>query len=171
VTSQHGEDAVIESLVSKLENCGRVFVEIGIAANENNTNALARAGWTGHVVERHPKRCASYRRHGFPVTVHEMTVTPENLPSLPLEPDVFSLDIDSFDYSVAAALLQKGFRPRIAVLEYNRNFSGIKFMPWGPTDKYVNFGASLDAWRALWEPLGYVFVGTEAQVNCFFVRC
>lgn len=172
MTSQHNEDEIIASLVAGLKECGRVFVEIGIAAHENNTNALAELGWAGHVVEKHPKRCAAYRRRGYRATVHQMAVTPDSLPELPSEPDVFSLDIDSFDYPVAEALLRRGFRPKIAALEYNKRWGGARFMPFGPTDKQENFGASLGAWKDLWEPLGYRFAGTDAsETNCFFVRC
>lgn len=172
MTSQNNEDKIIASLVAELKGCGRVFVEIGIAAHENNTNALAEAGWTGHVVEKNRKRCEAYRRRGYPVVVHEMTVTPDRLPAIPLAADVFSLDIDSYDYAIAEALLRRGFRPKIAVLEYNKKWSGVRFMPFGPTDKLENFGASLGAWKVLWESLGYRFAGTDAsETNCFFVRC
>lgn len=169
MSSQHDEDAIIARLVPPVG----VFVEIGIAAHENNTNALAKAGWTGHVVEKNPKRCAAYRRLGYRVTVHEMEVTPKNLPDIPLTPDLFSLDIDGHDYPVAEALLARGLRPSVVVLEYNKEFSGRQFMPWpGKTDKRGNFGASLGAWHELWEPLGYRFVGTDSsKTNCFFIQC
>jgi hypothetical protein len=93
-------------------------------------------------------------------------------------PDVFSLDIDSMDYHVAAALLDRGFRPKIAIVEYNSAFGpeqavsipheeGFNRHRAHPSGWY--YGVSVMGLRRLFEGRGYRFVTVEQNgVNAFF---
>jgi hypothetical protein len=93
-------------------------------------------------------------------------------------PDFFSLDIDGIDYYVARELLEAGFRPKVVCCEYNsflahrpltvvydEAFARYRYDP----QRGLYFGASVAAWRHLFEPAGYRFCGVEsAGVNAFF---
>ena len=178
--SQNGEDGIIDYLIRRLQECGRTFVEIGSGSGkQNNTTCLAQQGWSGTVFDRRPKRIDNYRKRGLSaVAAHIMEVKPEHaadvLALVPRTPDVFSLDIDGFDYHVAAALLGLGFRPAIAVLEYNASFVDDPVTipyPLPLPVKHSYFGCGVAEWRKLFEPAGYSFVTVEtAGVNAFFVR-
>lgn len=186
--SQNGEDGILAYLARGLVDNRRLFVEIGTSGGRQcNTTALARAGWSGHAVEARGYRVKKYlttaEEFGFRdrVEVHCMTVTPANVPDLaarvPADPDVFSLDIDGADWHVAAALLANGFRPKIAVVEYNAAFGRQPLTvpleaPPAPYElRHCYFGCSIEAWKRLWEPFGYRFVTVESSgINAFFVR-
>ena len=94
-------------------------------------------------------------------------------------PDVFSLDIDGFDYYVADALLHIGFRPKIFVVEYNSAFGPERSVtvpykePFNRHREHPSgfyFGASITALRHLFDRHQYRFVTVDANgVNAFFV--
>ena len=150
------------------------FVEIGVGTGvENNTVALAERGWRGVWLGDEPLVW-------YPTTVHfvQATVTPENVKDLlqraPIRVDVFSLDIDGNDYWVGKVVIPL-LMPRIVIVEYYAPAGGTHWvMPYTPNYRWHQgqpCGASLDAWRALLEPLGYSLVYTTfRQVNAFFVR-
>jgi hypothetical protein len=94
------------------------------------------------------------------------------------DPDVFSLDIDSVDYFVAEALIDRILRPKILVIEYNSTFGPERAVtipyqfPFNrhrahPTGYY--YGVSVMGLRHLLEGRGYRFVTVEQNgVNAFF---
>lgn len=172
-SSQNGEDGIIQHLLGSIDASEKTLVEIGAGSgSKNNSRYLLEHGWTGELFEKRwlgKLREASESWPGVSVSgpVDHKTVEVENL-----EPVLFSLDIDSTDYWVASRLLESGFRPQIAVLEYN---AAIDPMPASvlPDREYndVYFGCSLAAWQKLWRPLGYLFVTVcTAGINAFFVR-
>lgn len=187
--SQNGEDGIIDYLlrcctpVSAESRDGLpepMFVEIGCGSGKkNNTTNLVLQGWGGIAIDRRRSCIDSYRRRRwFRTAAYCIEVTAENAHELfdilPPAPGLFSLDIDSIDWHVAAALLGRGFRPDVMVLEYNATF-GLEPLTvparQKQTDKRGYFGAGVMAWRHLLEPLGYRFVTVETSgTNCFFVR-
>ena len=185
VFSQNGEDGVIEALFRCIGTAGGRFVEFGIEAGvEGNCVFLAEVlGWSGVFMEADAEKWAvAARRYRDRPEVRVLctTVTPDNINSLILdagfgdEIDVLSIDIDSHDYWVWAAIT--AVSPRLVVIEYN---SHIPYpdarvqpladkLPWQGTDY---FGASLGALEQLGKRLGYHLVYTDlAGVNAFFVR-
>jgi hypothetical protein len=178
--SQNGEDGIIAHLIDGLTTPGTKFVEIGCGSGkENNTTHLVKSrGWSGFVYDAKGSRIKEYRERGFKdVRAEHMLVTPENALEIVLmcaTPDVFSLDIDSTDWHVLKAMLQAGFRPRIAVLEYNATFMELPYtVParMRHSVKDVYFGASVTAWVRLMSPFGYEFVTVDsAGVNAVFVK-
>lgn len=184
--SQNGEDGIVDYLVTNLVAPYPMrFVEIGCGSGgKNNTTNLVKQGWSGVVFDRSEAKIARYRSRGFDrVTTYAETVVPESAASIVKrcgsDPCVFSLDIDSHDYHVASSLLIEGFRPAIAVLEYNAAFGDRALtVPYpvpktgtGKFNKYHYFGCGVSAWRALWGRHGYRFVTVDsAGVNAFFVR-
>lgn len=189
--SQNGEDGIAEFLINQLRESNRYFVEIGASdGTENNTSwfAVARR-WQGVMVEGDAAKAAygAFIMGGLNIGVRVLNrfVDLDSLDALcgefgEMEPDFFSLDIDGIDYHVAEGLLARGFRPRIAVVEYNSCFGHERAVtiPYAPRFDYraahssqLYYGASVAAWRKLWEGAGYRFVTVDGNgVNAFFVR-
>ena len=185
IDSQNGEDGIIAFLVDALDDCDRRYLEIGCGSGKrNNCTQLARQGWFGIAIDRKHKRIGEYRARCKADGIEHIqlvadTLTQDNAPdyaAMMPDPDVFSIDIDSIDWHVAKAMLEAGFRPKIAVCEYNAGFMAhpvtvpYKF-PFTDGPKHIYFGASVEAWKSLWQPYGYRFVTVESTgVNCFFAR-
>jgi hypothetical protein len=128
--SQNEEDGMTLALLAAAGVTGRTFVEIGSGINGGNSGFLAEEfGWRGLMVEMNPERAAQCRRRfGDPgrVTCISAEVNPGNVNALLAEHgftgeiDLFSLDIDSFDYWVFEAMTVCS--PRVLILEYNGYF-------------------------------------------------
>lgn len=182
--SQNEEDGYVVAL---LKHCGapnRTFVELGSGRSGGNSGLLAHsAGWRGLMVEANSGSAeVAARRYGLTgrVAVVNDFVTPENVDrlieqaGLTGEIDLFSLDIDSFDYWVFKAMT--ACWPRLAILEYNDRF-GPSLRVTVPADaseldrRRMYFGASLAALTALAAEKGYRLVGCDLSgTNAFFVR-
>jgi len=179
--SQHGEDGIIDYLCSQLLEPTRFFFEIGAANGiENCTAWLAFAKChAGIWVEGDGALCEQARAiiKGLIWNVHVINrfATPESVPALLkmcpyLQPDVFSLDIDSIDYHVASKVLELGRRPKIWVVEYNSAFGPERkvsipyireFNRWSAHPSGLYYGCSIAGWRALFSRYGYTFVTVE----------
>jgi hypothetical protein len=95
------------------------------------------------------------------------------------DPDVFSLDVDGIDYHIAARILELGFRPKLWVVEYNPTFGPERsvavpysedFVRWRAHESGLYYGASVAAWRKLFEGYAYEFITTDKSgTNAFFV--
>lgn len=185
ISSQGGEDGVIAELVRQIGAPGKFFVEFGAeAGQEANCLLLAeRFGWSGLFMEGDPEKFqqlqAKYSRVPEVQTACEM-VYAENLEdllakhSVPREPDLFSIDIDSNDWYVWKAL--QNYHPRILIIEYNGQIHPDlevvipqdNELVWEGNDYY---GASISAMRRLGKEKGYELVHTNTWgVNAFFVR-
>lgn len=188
--SQHGEDGIIDYLCSRLLNPTRFFFEIGAANGIQNCTAwLAFAKSYGGVwVEGNPALCNQARAsiEGAIWNVHVVNrfVSPESVPALlkmcpHIQPDVFSLDIDSIDYHVASRILELGSRPKIWVVEYNSVFGPERkvsvpctpgFDRWSGHPSGLYYGCSISGWRSLFSAHNYVFVTVEQSgCNAFFI--
>lgn len=189
--SQNGEDGIAEHLLGMLPRPNRFFVEIGASdGTENNSSWFAVAHrWQGVMVEGDPDKAAygAFIMGGLNIGVRVLNrfVARDNLDSLcrefgEMEPDYFSLDIDGIDYYVAEGLLQRGFRPKVVVVEYNSCFGpdqaitipyAAEFNFRTAHESNLYYGVSLAAWRKLWEGAGYRFVTVDCNgVNAFFMR-
>jgi len=188
--SQHGEDGIIDYLSHRLISKNQYFVEIGAADGLENCSSwlsLAR-GYGGVMVEGDPNLSEMCRRllanRVWNVQVVNLMVNPENVQSLMKlcpykDPDVFILDIDSFDYYILNKILVLGFRPKIVVVEYNSAFGPEQivtvpykpgFSRWSEHPSGLYYGVSIQAWRALLCQHGYHFLTVESSgVNAFFV--
>lgn len=162
----------------------RRFVEIGSGASGGNSGLLAQEfGWRGLMVDYDARSVAKCReRFGDAERVrcehHE--VTPGNIDQiiadhgLTGEVDLFSLDIDSFDYWVLQAMT--ACSPRVMVLEYNANF-GVEQAVTIPLDAPLEgspkgyHGASLAALTRLSAEKGYRLLACDPSgTNAFFLR-
>jgi hypothetical protein len=187
--SQNGEDGIIDYLCSRLLRPNRYFIEIGAANGlENNTTWLALARrYGGLMIDGDPSKVAecrtTFQRLNWALEFAALMVNREtfrdvaNL-ALVSNPDLFSLDIDSMDYHVARAALDSGFRPKIAIVEYNSCFGPDRAVT-VPYSTGFNrhrahrsgyyYGVSVSGLRRLFEGNGYQFVTVEQNgLNAFF---
>ena len=189
-SSQNGEDGIIAFLAGGLKENGRRFLEIGTSdGRENNTIELLSDGWSGVGIDGSGARIADYAQRvaGTPmaarITLSRLMVNWGNCIGVfaltgDRSPDFFSLDIDCIDYYIAHRLFRLGLRPAIICCEFNpffgaraittvydEAFARYRYDP----QRGLYFGASVAAWRHLFEPLGYRFIGVDsAGVNAFF---
>lgn len=191
INSQNGEDGIFEFLVSQLISPNKFFIEIGCSDGaENNSRNLIRLGMRGTGVDISWKKLLKHKlelnklQEGNQIKLRCMKITINNCHEIlkwhGKNPDIFSLDIDSYDYYIAESLLKAGFRPSIACLETNtflgdspitvdyiENHSRYQLQP-----QYgLYFGASPNAWRNLWKQYGYHSLGLDSSgTNIFFVH-
>ena len=192
INSQNGEDGILEALASYLKNPKYTFLEIGCSdGRENNSTYLLKKNWTGLGIDMSRENISHFAKMADEMgcagqlqllagTVSYFTVTEVMDFFVDIEPDIFSLDIDSIDYYVMYKFLVEGFRPKIicaefnsflgsglVTVEYKEHFRRYEFDP----ERGLYFGVALNAYRWLLEPYGYKFVGVDkAGVNAFFVR-
>jgi len=175
ISSQNGEDGILEAVFVKIGTTNKYFVEFGSGdTHECNTLYLSRCkGWKGLWMD------ATYLdRRG---RVKQERITAENIEALfqkhhvPQEFDLLSIDIDGNDYWVWKAITN--YHPRVVAIEYNSTIppTESKTIPYDPNhmwDGSTNFfGASLLALKELGEQKGYTLIGCEnSGTNAFFVK-
>ena len=176
VYSQNGEDGIIEFLLDYVSLDQKNFLEIGWGRGSVNCckNLAMNHNFTGTGIDRKRQKI---NVENVNVIVKEITV--EHIVYIISlegnEPTVFSLDIDSYDWHLLKALLLKNFKPKIICHEYNSLL--------GPTlsitrslnkdtvyDKYILYGASLQAYKKILSS-EYNFITVDsAGVNAFWLR-
>lgn len=173
ISSQNGEDGVIEAIFAEIGETNRYFVEFGVeGAVECNTAQLLVRGWQGLMMDY-----TGVSKNPL-ADVKKEFITAENINDLfrkydvPQQFDLCSIDIDGNDWYVWKAL---EYRPRVMVMEYNSHVPphlcrSIKYEPmfqWHGTDY---FGASLLALQRLGELKGYTLIYCESNgANAFFL--
>jgi hypothetical protein len=190
VSSQWGEDGILDWLIERLEVPTNSFVEFGVENyQEANTRfLLENRNWRGSVIDGSAENIAQLKREPI-CWRHDLTakcafVTRENINELIRsagycgEIGLLSIDIDGNDYWVWERI--EAVNPIICVCEYNAVFGDIcpitipcdrDFVRTRTHHSNLYFGASIAALRLLAEKKGYQFVGTNsAGVNAFFVR-
>jgi hypothetical protein len=182
--SQNEEDGVTLALLKLAGTPNRTFVEIGSGASGGNSGVLAQEfGWRGLMVDIDEAKIAKARAKfgaNDRVSFEAVAVTPKNINALiehhglAGEVDLFSLDIDSFDYWVLEAMT--ACQPRVMILEYNGNFGAERSLSIArDTDmsKAVKgfHGASLVALTKLAAAKNYKLLACdESGTNAFYLR-
>lgn len=190
VSSQFGEDGIIEWLCQRIPGVSRCFVEFGVEsfAEANTRFLIENRGWRGLVLDgnedymRDLRDQALYWRHDL--TAVSAFVTAENINALVREHGfagelgILSIDIDGNDYWVLEAI--DCVQPAIIICEVNGVFGDLRAVtvPYRPDfqrfDAHYSgqyFGCSLIALQGLCKRRGYTFVGTNSNgINAFFVR-
>lgn len=194
ITSQGGENGIIAAILARIGVTNRFAIEFGgyDAKFLSNIYPLwAEQGFKGLLIEGDPGVHAKITRQIEELTrarsvsgsaaVLNRWVQPDGpdsldailasvAPPLPLgpvpsEPDVLSIDIDSYDHAVWEGL--KNFRPRVVLVEHNATIP--------PPFKViarrggVPIGNSAAALVELGRAKGYTLVACT-QFNCIFVR-
>jgi len=203
VYSQNGEDGIIEFLVNRLNSSNKILLEIGCAnGKQNNSSYLCdKFNYTGLVIDGKysEQEYKSYtKQFSNPPKFLKMMIEPEMADIIlkelnNKEPDFFSLDIDGIDYYITKELFDRGFRPKIIVVEYNSSFGPEKNI----TIKYERnfdrkknkirlgsralhkkmdrsrnyYGTSIMAWKKFFSRLEYKFLTVESNgTNAFFIN-
>jgi hypothetical protein len=175
VFSQNREDGIIEKLCSFLNSSNHRAIEIGSSDGIQNMihNLIENHNYQGLGHDMIPQvwEHKNYHHVVGPIKLDNLEEIVQQWPTV--EPDFFSLDIDSYDFWVLKKLLYKfNFRPSIMCIEYLGYY--------GPNDvcsvksdlyRYRNYkcGASLSAYKQLTAKFGYEFFTCDTMgVNCFF---
>ncbi len=187
VSSQNGEDGVIVEILRRAGTReSPYFVEFGAEVGaEGNCVFLADVlGWSGLLIEADPelhRRLTVKYRLSQSVQTRHRFVTAESVQEIfdaagvPVDFDVLSIDIDSQDWWIWRAIAR--FRPRVVIVEYNAGLPADSRLAEpehheNPVKGFTTFfGASIGAFQALGEAMGYRLVHTELTgANAFFVR-
>lgn len=190
VSSQWGEDGIIQHLIRTVPIAQRIFVEFGV---ENYTEAntrflLTNNNWSGLILDgsedniRAVKKEAIYWRHNLKAVA--AFITRENINTLLRdnglsgEIGLLSVDVDGNDYWIWESI--DVVNPALVVVEYNARFGPERavtvpydaaFVRSTAHHSMIYYGASLAAFVALGRRKGYDFVGANtAGNNAFFVR-
>lgn len=180
--SQHGEDGIIEVMTNAIRQPNRFVLEIGWGdGTMNMSRNLIEQGWQGIGIDMyHSPHQSVNLPPGF--EYRQQCISPGNLEDTirgtPFDLDFFSLDIDSYDFDIAARLLDLGYRPKTVCVEFNHRF-GPKVQASFPYldgsrpkrvfNKHHFHGVSLAKYQALWQRHGYRFFGFDAAyINLFF---
>ena len=179
VTSEHGEDGILERIFAVMGEGGRWCVELGALNGTHGSNVwrlITEKRWSAVAIEADQtyfeKLQEVYR--GFAVDCVNAFVSFEGENSLdqilsrtpiPHNFDLLSLDIDGNDYHVWESLVT--YRPRVVVIEFNPSIpDDVLFIQ--PKDMRVQQGSSLRALVELGKSKGYELVATT-QSNALFV--
>lgn len=190
VSSQWGEDGIIQYLLSKIPINNKVFIEFGVENyTESNTRFLLQNNqWSGLVIDgseeniNYIKNDKIYWSSNLKAVCSFVDI--DNINELFLNNGVsgdigiLSIDIDGNDYWVWNAI--NCISPRIVICEYNSLF-GNKHCITIPYNKdfvrsdahysLLYYGASICALEKLGMKKGYSLVGSNsAGNNAFFVR-
>lgn len=190
VSSQWGEDGIIEWLVHQLGGIPESFVEFGVENyRESNTRFLLQhRNWRGLVLDGDQQNIEFIRsdriswRHDL--TAIAAFITRENINATISEAGfagelgILSIDIDGVDYWVWEAI--DCVSPQIIIVEYNSVFGDLLPLTVPYTSDFVRtrahhsnlyYGLSIQAAQQLAGKRGYTLVGTNrAGSNAFFVR-
>ena len=190
VSSQWGEDGILQFLIRHITVPRTIFVEFGVQDyTESNTRfLLSNNNWSGLVLDgseeniRHICQDTIYWRHNLKAV--RAFITRENIDDLLTsaglagEIGLLSVDIDGVDYWVWEAITV--VQPAIVVAEYNSLFGAERAVTVPYDAAFVRsekhhsnlyYGASLSALVRLANRKGMAFVGTNsAGNNAFFVR-
>lgn len=189
VSSQWGEDGLIQFLIRKIRIERKIFVEFGVENyKESNTRfLLTNNRWSGLVIdgsEEHIHFIKSddmYWRYNLKAVCS--FITAENINQLLIENGIkgeiglLSIDIDGNDYWVWKAITV--VNPAIVSIEYNYRFGKDRAVtvPYKANFRredhpsLINFGASLKAICHLAHKKNYGLVGSNSTgLNAFFVR-
>lgn len=169
VSSQFGEDGIIQTILGHIGEGNKTFIEIGTGdGNECNCINLRRNhGWKGVLID------CGYSNSD----VEKRWICAENVQKVIRDvggvehPDVFSLDIDGNDWWVLANI--GPYVPRLLVCEFNGHFTKdeCRAKPYDPLFFFCGtrfYGGSAKAMHRLANELGLALVFSN-YVNMFFV--
>jgi len=182
VTSQCGEDGILQKIFELIGERGKVCVEFGAWDGRllSNTHALiTQRGWSGYLIEANAERFRELQQtyHGNPrVTPIQRFVrlakgegTLDEILAehrCPEEIDLLSIDIDGNDYHVWRSMAKPS--ARVVVIEFNPTVpNDVLFVQDASFE--VNQGCSLAALVELGKEKGYELV-CATRYNAIFVR-
>ena len=182
--SQFGETGIIELMLAGLKDPHQTFVEIGFGTgNQNMTMDLLDLGYRGVGVDGRDWEPDTPNRWGDAITKIKQMITVDDIvdvlrPVADWQCDLFSLDVDSFDYEIARVLLETGFKPAVTCVEINPHFGSATeaSFPYIPNVKKKTYdrryfrGASLRKYTKLFKSYGLEFftLNSISYHNAFY---
>src|SRR3989338_367300 len=173
-SSQHGEEGVLDYLSKIICTTNKICVEFGACNGKEISNTLyfeKKYGWKRILFEADLK----YQKDG--TDIHFIKLTPENINDVfdqhdvPKEPELVSIDIDSYDFWIWKAMQIK---PKMVVIEINHGLNNLEpyTVPYDPQIKYRNgyFGANFKAMHELGKSKGYRLITMVGHNNLIFLR-
>lgn len=180
VTSQNGEDGIIEKILDVVGDSARWCVEFGCWDGRhlsNTYNLVKTKGWSAVLIEGDAHRfqdlLKTYDGNNRVVPINALVgfEGPGRLDSIlqsteiPVDFDLLSIDIDGNDYHVWEAV--RDYMPKIVVIEYNPTIPNVvEFVQ--PRNMGVTQGSSILALANLAKSKGYELVAVTHS-NAIFV--
>ena len=178
VTSQFGEDGIIEAALNLLPAKNGWCVEFGAwdgRLHSNTYHLITSRNYRGVLIESDPQRfCDLQRTHGsgknillnssvgFGETDSLDALLP---PDVPKDADLLSIDIDGNDYHTWEAI--KSFRPKLVLIEFNPTIAtAVRFVQ--EKRAGTNQGSSGASLVDLGRAKGYELIGIT-KINLLFV--
>ncbi len=190
VSSQWGEDGIIQYLIKNIEIENKIFVEFGVEKyTESNTRFLLQNNnWKGLVIDGSEENISYIKNDPIYWRYNLKTqcafITKDNINELITKNGIhgdigiLSVDIDGNDYWIWEAI--ECVSPRIVICEYNALFGNKEkvSVPYKADFIWTNehfsnlyWGTSLAALEFLGKKKGYTLVGVNsAGNNAFFVK-
>lgn len=188
VSSQWGEDGIIEWLVARLPGIPECFIEFGVETyTESNTRFLLQnRNWRGLVIDGSDRNVATILSDPI-AWRHDLTavaefVSAENIEGIlggagfAGEVGLLSIDIDGNDYWVWKAI--ETVSPWLVIAEYNAVFGDraavtvpydAAFTRTAADSSNLYFGASYKAFEHLAAAKGYAVLGSNRAGNNLFL--
>ncbi|WP_306533879.1 hypothetical protein [Geobacter sp.] len=181
ITSEYGEDGVIEKILEIIGEGDKWCVEFGAGdgkSGSNSWNLITNRGWSGVLIEAsdnlYNKLCYEYKDNKNVIALNRMVgfESPDKLDDIfaetpmPTSFELLSIDIDGNDYHVWESV--RLYSPKLVVIEFNPTIpNDIEFVQ--PRDMQVNQGSSLLSLTKLGKEKGYELVAA-LDCNAFFVK-
>lgn len=181
ITSQFGEDGVIEKIFEIIKNGDKWCVEFGAGdgkAFSNTWDLIINRGWRGVEIEAnkklYKKLLQTYKNNNKAVCVNKMIhfEGPEVLDNIllktpiPRDFDLLVIDIDGNDYHIWNSI--EAYTPKVIMIEFNPTIpANVEFVQ--PRDLKISQGSSLFSLTQLGREKGYELVAA-LDLNAFFVK-
>ncbi|MBN2180322.1 MAG: FkbM family methyltransferase [Sedimentisphaerales bacterium] len=181
VTSQYGEDGIIEKVLETLGDNDKWCVEFGSwdgKACSNTFSLITDKGYSAVLIEGNRKRykdlLQTFAGNNKAVMINEFVgYDSENgldsilkKTAIPADFDLLSIDIDGNDYHVWKAI--KEYKPKVVVIEFNPTIhKTVEFVQ--PPDPRLQQGSSLLSLTKLAKSKGYELV-CVTKTNAIYVR-
>jgi len=182
ITSEHGENGILLILSRILKEKNKIGVEIGASdgVTSNNLRPFIFRGWNIYYIEGDPsfyKKLLDNTKEYINVhTKFSYIYKAEDLNNIlegfniPIDFDIFSLDIDNIDYWIWKGLK---YKPKVVCIEYNsdlpENTTVMKSCVSQRKDKSGFYGAHPYSISKLADSKGYDLVNITAS-NMIFIK-
>lgn len=180
VTSQYGEDGIIEKILEVIGENDKWCVEFGSWDGKklsNTYNLIDNHGYSAILIEGDKKRFQDLlktfgpEKNVIPINAFVGFEENDNLDKIlestpiPVDFDLLSIDIDGNDYHVWDAV--KNYKPKIVIIEFNATIPPtVEFVQ--PRDMTITQGSGLLSITELAKSKGYELVAVESA-NAIFV--
>jgi hypothetical protein len=180
VTSQNGEDGVLEHIITAISPANRYCVEFGAWDGKLYSNCyslIVNASWKGLMIEansaKYKELVSTYAGHKEVRTLNRFVQLegPDSIDSIlgevgaPRDIGVMSIDVDGIDYYIWESL--RKHRPEVVIIEFNATVpNDVIFIQDRSTR--VNQGCSLLSLVMLGKEIGYELACCTGW-NAFFV--